>query len=195
MAAMRPRFAVRTAFVCITLLALAGCGHGGKPAATSATTTSGASWARPDAPPDPHTLLRAGATAVGTVPNSVLTYIASETEDEGTWKTRVVAPDGTEQQLKIGVDGVTVLVGPTPKNDSDADKAQHRSLVQAAHLDYQAAVNKMLAVVPNGSITELKLDNTDNTTVWDGHVWDTNLVGHKVTISAASGELVANKQE
>lgn len=192
---MTRRFAIRTAFVCITLLALAGCGHDGKPAATSATTTSSASWPRPDAPPDPHTLLRAGATAVGTVPNSILTFIASETEDEGTWKARVVAPDGTEQQLKIGVDGVTVLVGPTPKNDSDTDKAQHRSLIQAAHLDYQAAVNKMLTVVPNGSITELKLDDTNNTTVWNGHVWDTNLVGHKVTINAASGEVVANKQE
>jgi hypothetical protein len=184
----------RFAFICITLLALAGCGHGGKPAATSATTTSSASWSRPDAPPDPHTLLRAGATAVAAVPNSVLTFIESETDDAGTWKARVVAPDGTEQQLKIGVDGVTVLVGPTPKNDSDTDKAQHRTLIQSAHLDYQAAVNKMLGAVPNGSVTQLKLDDANNTTVWDADVWDTYLVEHKVTINAASGDVVANNQ-
>ncbi|MGH3634325.1 PepSY domain-containing protein [Mycobacterium sp.] len=196
MAAVTSRSWIRAVSIGAVLVALAGCGNSGNTSAPSATTTttSGASWSRPDAPPDPRTLLRTGATAVATVPNSTLIFIESETDDAGTWKVQVVTPDGTEQQMKIGVDGFTVLVGPTPKNDSAADKAEHRNLVQAAHLDYQAAVNKTLAALPNGSITKLNLDQKNGTTSWDADVWDVNLVEHQVTINAASGELVANKQ-
>lgn len=148
----------------------------------------------PDAPPDPQTLLRAAATAVKHVPGGTLIFIQSETDDMGTWKTHVVTADGTEQQVKVGSDGYTVLVGPTPTHDTDTDKAKHRSLVQAPHLDYQAAVTKVLAAVPDGSIGTLQLDDRNGTTMWDADVWDTNLVGHKVAINATSGELVSNKQ-
>jgi hypothetical protein len=195
MATTTHRLRTGTALVFIASLALCGCGTPGNPAATSTSTpTSSASWVRPSTPPDPHTLLRAGAAAVAKVPDSTLVFIESETDDEGTWKARVVTPDGTEQQLKVGVDGFTVLVGPTPKNDSDADKASRRAAVQAARLDYRSAVDKMLAAVPSGSITELNLVDANGTTMWEGHVWDTELVGHDVTINATSGELEANKQ-
>ncbi len=178
----------------VVIAALTGCGHSGTPGATPTTTTSHSSWERPDAPPDPRTLVRAGAAAVGQVPDSTLIFIESETDDTGTWKVLVVTPDGTEQEMKIGVDGITVMVGPTPTNDSDADKAEHRALVHAAHLDYQAAVGKMLAAVPNGSITKLSLVDTDNVTTWRADVWDTYLVDHIVTINAASGDLISNNQ-
>jgi len=180
----------------VVLVALAGCGHSGNPGTTSAAnTTASSSWSpAPAAPPDPQTLLRAGATAVAKVPDGTLIFIQSDTADAGTWKVRVATQDGTEQQVKTGADGITVLVGPTPRNDSDADKAKRRNLVQAARLDYQAAVNKVLAAVPNGSITELKLDDKDGTAMWDANVYDTYLVEHKVAINAASGELAANKQ-
>lgn len=187
---------IQTASIGVVLVALAGCGHSGNPVATSAkTTTSSASWSpAPAAPPNPQTLLRAAAEAVAQVPDSTLIFIQSDTADTGTWKVRVVAHEGTEQQLKIGADGRTVLVGPGPRNDSEADKARHRDLVQATHLDYRAAVNKVLAVVSDGSITELELENKDGTTVWDADVYDTHLVEHKVEINAASGDLVANRQ-
>jgi hypothetical protein len=196
MATVSSRSWIRTASLSVVLVALAGCGHSGNPGATSAkTTTSSSSWSpAPAAPPDPQTLLHAGATALEKVPDSTLIFIQSDTADAGTWKIRVVVSDGTEQQLKIGADGITVLVGPTPRNDSETDKTKHRDLVQAAHLDYQAAVNKTLAAVPNGSITELKLDDKDGTVMWDADVYDTYLVEHKVEINAASGELAANKQ-
>lgn len=148
----------------------------------------------PSAPPDPQTLLRAAATAVKKVPEGTLIFIQSQTDDAGTWKTHVVTPDGTEQQVKVGSDGYTVLVGPTPIKDSDADKAAHRDLIQAAHVDYQTAVNKMLAAVPDGSITTLRLESQRGTLMWDGDVWDTNLKGHKVEINAASGDLVADNK-
>jgi uncharacterized membrane protein YkoI len=193
MAAVARRSWVRTAFISAVIVALAACGHSGNRAATSATTTTPrASWSRPAAPPDPQTLLRAGAAAVAAVPNSTLTVIRSE--ESGTWKVLVATPDGTEQAMDMSSDGVTVMVGPTPKNENDADKAKDRARVQAAGLDYRAAVNKMLAIVLNGSITELSLGGTNGTTVWKADVWDSYVVEHKVTINAASGELIANKQ-
>lgn len=193
MTAATRRSWVRTAIVSVALVALAGCGHSGKPAATSATTTtSGAKWSRPSAPPDPLTLERAGAAAVKAVPNGTLTLI--KTQESGSWRVLVDTPDGTEQSMDVSSDGGTVMVGPTPKNESDADKAANRARVQAAHLDYRAAVDKFLAAVPNGSITEMSLGDSNSTTVWQADVWDYYIVEHKVTINAASGELIANKQ-
>lgn len=207
MAAVIHRLSTGAALVALAALTavavpvLSGCANSDKAGPASSplatTTTSGASWSRPDSPPDPQTLLRAAATAVAKAPDTTLTFIESETDDAGTWKVRLTSPDGTEQQLKIGVDGITVLVGPTLNNDSAADKEKRRALLhgaQAAQLDYRTAVDKMLAAVPNGSITELKLTGTDATTDWEAQVWDTYLVEHEVTVNAVSGDLVANKQ-
>ncbi|MBS9533369.1 PepSY domain-containing protein [Mycobacterium sp. M1] len=181
--------------IAVAMLALAGCGGSGKQGAASAQSTSPeGTWSRPDAPPDPHTLLRAGALAVGQVPDSALIFIESQTNDAGTWKVRVVTPDGSEQQLKIGADGVAVLVGPASTNDSDGDKAKRRANIDGAHLDYEAAVGKILAEVPNGSITGLSLVDMNGTIVWDADVWDTELVEHDVTINAATGAVTANRQ-
>lgn len=197
MIAVPQRFWAGAAFVAVMSAAVpwqAGCANSTQPGAASSAPSASAgptaSWSRPDAPPDPHTLLRAGATALAQVPDSTLVCIESETDDAGTWKVQVVTADGTEQQAKIGVDGITVLVGPTPHDDSDADQANRRDQVQAARLDYRAAVHKALAAVPNGSITQLSL--TDR--VWEAVVWDTYLVEHQVTIDAVSGDVTANKQ-
>jgi len=184
-------------FLCLVIAASAGCGHADKPAATSAPNTTSAQtsaqWSRPSAPPDPRTLLSAGALAVGQVPNGTLSLIRSQ--ETGTWRILVVTPDGTEQSTDVSSDAATVLVGPTPKNQSEADKAKNRTLVQGAHLDYRAAVDKFLAAVPNGSITEMQLaDGKSGTVVWEADVWDSFIVEHKVTIDAASGDVVANNQ-
>jgi hypothetical protein len=177
----------------VAIVALAGCGHGGKPGATPTTTsTPHATWSRPSAPPDPATLERAGASAVAAVPNGTLTSI--RTEQSGAWRVVVVTRDGTEQAMDVSSDGVTLLVGPTPKNASDADKAKNRARVEAARLDYRAAVDKFLAAVPNGAITEMNLDDSNGSVAWEADVWDTYIVEHKVTINAASGELIANRQ-
>jgi hypothetical protein len=194
MTALTRRYWVRTAVISVAIAALAGCGHSGKPAATSTTTTKpGTSFARPAAPPDPLTFLRAGGAAVAAVPNGTLTYIRSSNES-GTYRILVATPDGTEQSMDVSSDGVTVMVGPTPKNESDADKTQTRTRVQAARLDYRAAADKVLAAVPNGSLTELNLGDSNGTTVWQAVAWDFYIVQHKVTINAASGDLIANKQ-
>lgn len=181
--------------VVVVVLALAGCSGNSRSGATSVgSATPGASWSGPDAPPDPHTLVRAGDLAVSQVPHSVLIFIESQTSDAGTWKVRVVTRDGTERQLKIGSDGVAVLVSPTVTEDSDADKAKRRANVDGARLDYRAAVDKILAAVPNGSITGLSLLDMNGTVVWDADVWDTDLAERDVTIDAASGAVTANRQ-
>lgn len=184
---------ILTTFLLLAIAALAGCGHSGKPAATPGTSTStGSHWSRPSAPPDPQTLLQAGALAVKKVPGGTLTSI--RTQETGTWRVHVVTADGTEQSMDVSSDGVTILVGPTPKDQSDADKAKNHALAQAAKLDYRVAVEKFLAAVPNGSISEMHLAEAGGHTVWDADVWDTYIVEHKVTLNAASGDVIANKQ-
>ncbi|MCV7382680.1 PepSY domain-containing protein [Mycolicibacter longobardus] len=183
------------AMVVAATLALAGCGGSGKSGASSSeSTTPEASWTRPDAPPDPQTLLHAGDLAVSQVPDSVLIFIESQTSDAGAWKARVVTPDGTEHQLKIGSNGGAVLVGPAATEDSDADKAKRRANVEGAHLDYRGAVDKVLAAVPSSSITELSLLDINGTVVWDADVWDAELAERNVTVDAASGAVTVNRQ-
>ncbi|UQX10217.1 PepSY domain-containing protein [Candidatus Mycobacterium methanotrophicum] len=172
---------------------LAGCGHSGSSSAPAATSSAKATWSPPPvAPPDPQTLLSAGATAVAQVAHSVLSFI--ETEQSQAWRVRVVAPDGAEQQLDISSNGTTVLVGPTSRDNSGADTAARRARVMAAHLDYRAAVKKMLDAVPSGSITYLSLADTDGATCWEADVWDTNLLEHKVAVNATTGAVLHNKQ-
>lgn len=183
------------AVVVVVSLALAGCsGRGASGSSSDEGTTPEVSWTRPEAPPDPKTLLRAGDLAVSQVPASVLIFIESQASDAGTWKARVVTPDGTEHQLKIGSDGVAVLVGPTATEDGDGDKAKRRANVDGAHLDYRSAVERVLAAVPDASITELSLLDMNGTVVWDADVWDTDRVERDVTIDAASGAITANRQ-
>ena len=184
------------AVVAVVALALAGCGGKGNSGASSQESAApAASWTRPDAPPDPQTLLRAGDLAVSQVADSVLIFIESQTSDAGTWKARVITADGTEHQLKIDSDGVSVLVGPTVTEDSEADKAKRRANVAGAHLDYRGAVDRVLHAVPNSSITELSLLDMNGTVIWEADVWDDQLAERDVTVDGASGAVTANRAE
>lgn len=183
------------AVVIVAALALAGCsGKGTSGASSQESPAPEATWTRPDAPPDPLTLLRAGALATAQVRDSVLIFIESQTSDSGTWKARVVTPDGTEHQVKVDSDGVSVLVGPTTTEDSDADKAKRRANVNGTHLDYRGAAERVLRAVPNSSITELSLVDMNGTVVWEADVWDDNLAERDVTIDAATGAVTLNRQ-
>ncbi|BBY35027.1 hypothetical protein BST33_00645 [Mycolicibacter minnesotensis] len=183
------------AVVIVAALALSGCSSNGRPGSSSEESAAPeTSWTRPDAPPDPLTLLRAGDLAVSQVPESVLTFIESQTSDAGTWKARVVTPDGTEHQLKIASDGVTVLVGPDTTEDNDADKAKRRANVDGTHLDYRGAVDRVLRAVPDCSITELSLLDMNGTVVWEADVWDAELAERELTLDAATGNVTGNRQ-
>jgi uncharacterized membrane protein YkoI len=126
------------------------------------------------------------------VPNGKLTLIRSQ--DTGSWRVLVSTPDGTNQSMDVSSDGVTLMVGPTPTNESDVDKAQNRTRVQAARVDYRAAAEKILATIAGASISELSLGDNNGTTVWQAVAWDSYIVEHKVTIDAVSGDVIANKQ-
>ncbi len=185
------RTATRTvALACVAVVWLAGCGRSVD--TTAISTTPHVTWTRPAAPPDPQTLLHAGSVAVAAVPNGKLTLIRSQ--DTGSWRVLVATADGTNQSMAVSSDGVTLMVGPTPANESDADKAQIRTRVQAARVDYRAAAEKILATIAGASISELSLGDSNGTTVWQAVAWDTYIVEHKVTIDALSGDVIANKQ-
>ncbi|WP_286137560.1 PepSY domain-containing protein [Mycobacterium sp. IS-3022] len=135
-------------------------------------------------------LRRAGSTATAAVPDSTL--ISIETERDGRWEVQVVTADGTEHEMDISNDGATVTMGPTAKTEDEADKAKHRDRVQAAQVDYQAAADKILAEVANGTITELNLDGNNGKTVWEADVIDDSQAKHEVTIDAGSGQVLQN---
>jgi uncharacterized membrane protein YkoI len=188
---------IAVALVCVTIAGLAGCGHSGDSAATSSptsatTTRPHSNWTRPAAPPDPQTLIHAGSVAVAAVPNGKLTLIRNE--ETGSWRVLVATPDGTNQSMDVSSDGVTLMVGPTPANQSDADKAQTLGRVRAARVDYRAAAEKILATIAGASISELSLDDSNGTVVWQAVAWDSDIVERRVTIDAASGDVIANKQ-
>ncbi|BBY25513.1 hypothetical protein [Mycobacterium stomatepiae] len=147
---------------------------------------------RAAAPPDPQTPLHAGSVALATVPNGKVTLIRSQ--DTGSWRVVVAAPDGTDQSMDVSSDGVTLMVGPTPTNESDTDKAQTRAWAQAARVDYRAAAEKILATIAGASISELSLGDSNGTTVWQAVAWDSYIVEHRVTIDAVSSDVIANKQ-
>ncbi|OBI61557.1 hypothetical protein A5667_10810 [Mycolicibacterium fortuitum] len=185
------------------VLAFSGCTGGGDENSGSAATTpmpettstapavtsSGPVTAAP-AKTDIDALRRAGSTATAAVPGSTL--ISIETERDGRWEVQVVTADGTEHEMDISSDGATVTMGPTAKSEGEADKAKHRERVQAAHVDYRAAADKILAEVPNGTITELNLDSNNGTTVWEADVTDSSQAKHEVTIDAGSGQVLHN---
>lgn len=163
------------------------------PAATSAGPGVTTSAPAPTAPASTgiDALRGAGSTATAAVPESTL--ISIETERDGRWEVQVVTADGTEHEMDVSSDGATVTMGPTAKTEDEADKAKHRDRVQAAQVDYRAAADKVLAEVPNGTITELNLDSNNGTTVWEADVVDDSQTKHEVTIDAGSGQVLQNR--
>jgi hypothetical protein len=125
------------------------------------------------------------------VPNGTLTFI--KTQETGSWRVLVATPDGIEQRMDVSPDGYDVMVGPTPKGQSDADKSQTRALVQATRVDYRGATDKIQAVIQYGGASEMSLVDSNGIPVWNADVWDLNIVEHRVTINAVTGDLIANK--
>lgn len=182
------------------MAALTACGGGGQAPssspATSSTTSSGPSssgtseQAEPSASSaDNQHLLAAGETAQDAVTDS--TVVSIETDNFDTqWEVEVVTSDGTKHEAKVSAEGTEVTSGPDEKSDDADDKTEHRELVDAAALDYRAAVDKVTQAVP-GRITELELDTDNGATVWEADVVDSGDTKHEVKIDAGSGEVVA----
>lgn len=137
-------------------------------------------------------LLAAGATALQRVAGTRV--MAIESDRDGTaWEAHLITADGSEREVVLSRDGNAVLAGPTVKGDSLEDKAEHRQRLNAARLDYRAAVGKALATVPGGTVTNLGLDNHDAMTVWEADVFDPAGAKHSLKINAGSGAVVGHE--
>jgi len=181
-------------------LALAGCSaddgasQSPTPGPSTAAPTIAPSGPASDESPsagsaDAGALLRVGERALQEVPESTLVSI--ETERDGTvWEVQLVLSDGSEYEVELSADGETVVGQPRAKDESAADRAKHQDRVKAATLDYRAAVQRILEIVPGGRITELDLDSENGVTVWEADVRDQAGAKHPVVIDAGDGRTI-----
>ncbi|WKG02062.1 PepSY domain-containing protein [Mycolicibacterium sp. HK-90] len=190
---------LRTAGAATVMAAVVACGGGESPTASSPEPQDGTTTAAPAAPAptsvqpsagDNSALLAAADTARGAVPDS--TVYAIDSERNGTqWEVQVITADGVKHEAEISADGATILNGPIAKPDDPEDVAEHRNHLQAAKLDFRAAVDAVTKAV-DGRITELGLDDRDGgTVVWEADVIDSSNALHDVSIDAATGAVVA----
>ncbi|MDJ0314632.1 PepSY domain-containing protein [Arthrobacter sp. H35-D1] len=159
-----------------------------EPAAPGAT----ADGATADGAASLSALVQAGRTALNAVPDSTVTSLDMEGNGEG-WEVEVTAADGTEHEMQVSADGASVLSGPTSEHDDAVDKARHVSRMKAASVDYEAAANKVLSIVPNRTVVELELDDENGTVVWEAEVRESPDAKYSVLIDAGSGELIQKK--
>jgi uncharacterized membrane protein YkoI len=178
------------------MAAVVACGGGQAPTTANPDKQDGTSAApAPTQSPPQATakgntaLLAAAETARGTVPGSTVSSIETE-RDDTQWEVQVITTDGVEHEVEVSADGTQVLSGPLAKPEDAKDTAKHRSRIQAAKLDFRAAVDAVAKAV-DGRITELNLDDRDGTTVWEADVVDPANTLHEVSVDAATGSVVA----
>lgn len=189
---------LRTAGAATVMAAVVACGGGQSPTASSPETQGGTTAApapTTQAPVQPSAngntaLLAAAETAHRAVPDSTVYAVDSE-RNNTQWEVQLISADGVKHEVEVSADGATVLNGPVAKPDDPEDVAEHRSRVEAAKLDFRAAVDAVTKAV-DGRITELGLDGRDGgTVVWEADVVDSANAVHDVSIDAATGAVVA----
>lgn len=144
-------------------------------------------------PPTTPRCWRPRTPARGTVPDSTIYSI--ESEHDGTqWEVEVLAADGVKHEVEVSADGAAVLTGPIAKPDDTKDVTKHRDRVQAAKLNFRAAVDAITKAV-DGRVTELGLDDRDDgPVVGEADVIDSANTVHEVSVDAATGAVVAQKR-
>ncbi|THJ65063.1 metallopeptidase [Arthrobacter echini] len=165
------------------------------PSATSSPTTSSTASdgiAAPGSGADD--LVQAGRTALAALPGGAL--ISIESEAGGTaWEVDVVTQDGSEQEMELSADGTQITTGPEVTDEDVEDRDKNLARLQAAELDYEDAVDKILTVIPEGRITELELDSKQGVTVWEADVLDPSDVKYSIQLDAATGTVVENQAD
>lgn len=124
------------------------------------------------------------------------TVVSVEDESDGAeWEARVVAPDGTVQQVHLAADG-SVLAGPSADTTDADDESDNRALVAAAAaVSLAAAQKRMLAAVPGGRVSEIELGDMEDRVAWQGDVLDRNGVRHDVRIDAVNGSVLLDRAD
>lgn len=138
-------------------------------------------------------LLRAGQTALAAVAGSTVVAIEREGDERG-WEVQAVTTDGQKYELALSPDGRKVLRVPQPDGKDPGAQARRRQLVQAAQLDYRAAVQKIDAA-RQGTITELELGSERDKAVWKAEVIDASGTKQAVIIDAATGQVLSTRLE
>ncbi|MEU5865829.1 MULTISPECIES: PepSY domain-containing protein [unclassified Nonomuraea] len=136
-------------------------------------------------------LKEAAKVAMAAVPGSKVVSVESE-ENGKIWQVEVVGSDGTEHQ--VDVEAGKVVKGPTAKQEDEQEKAKMRARIDAAKLDYAQAADKIAAAVPEGRVTELKLETENGKTVWKSDVMTPDGTKHEVMVDAATGELTKKNE-
>lgn len=124
------------------------------------------------------------------------TVVSVEDESDGAeWAARVVAADGTVQEVHLAADGA-VLAGPSADTTDADDESDNRALVAAASsVSLAAAQKRMLAAVPGGRVTEIELGDLDDRVAWQGDVLDRNGVRHDVRIDAVNSSVLLDRPD
>ncbi|RSN15780.1 metallopeptidase [Nonomuraea sp. WAC 01424] len=153
---------------------------GSPPATGTMSPSPGSSTMMPGA----GQLKEAAKVALDAVPGSKLVSIESE-QNGKLWEVKVVGSDGTEHEMDV--QSGKVVKGPTAKQEDAQVKAKRRDLVAAAKLDYVQAADKIVAAVPEGHVTELKLGTENGKGVWEADVVTPDGTKHEVMVDAATG--------
>lgn len=172
-------------------MGVAGCGGddnagGDAPASSSTQATSSQQQSGSTASAQDGGLLSAAETALGKVGSGTVISIDSERQGK-VWEVQIITSDGTEHEVLVSSSSGEVVEQPRAEK---AD-AEDTSAVQAATVDYRAAVQK-IRDVRSGTITELNLDKYRGTVVWEADVRH-NGTKYEVKIDAASGKVLVNK--
>lgn len=137
-------------------------------------------------------LVAAGRTAEKEVDGSRVVSIETEA---GGWEVEVATEDGTESEMDISPDGAQVTRGPREKKDDAEDERERRQELQAATVDFEAAHDQILEEFPDGTVTELNLDDESGRTIWEADVLDASNRKHEVDVDAASGDILQQQAD
>lgn len=140
----------------------------------------------PSGPGGVETLLAAGQTAAAELGGTVTTI---DSEPSG-WEVHVVFGDGTEQEVGLSPDGRRVVFGPFEDRDDFEDQRENQAMIQAARLDYRAAVEAARSALPGGEISDIDLDFDGGGVTWEASVYEGGGPEQSVIIDAASGEVL-----
>jgi len=135
-------------------------------------------------------LLAAAETALAEVDGTLTTV---DRDDNG-WDVTVVAADGTENDLDLSLDGATIERGPDSDDNDADDRADQQRLVQAAQLDYLAAIEAARGQSGGGTLVGVDLDDSDNRVEWDVDFASGN-DETTVSVDAASGDVVGTEND
>lgn len=202
----RPTRTLLAAVALPLALAVTGCGGADETASPAPATTTVTEQADPtteptDASASPQggggrdaqastggdAALRAAArTAAAEVGGTVVNV----DEQAGGWEVDLLADDGTETSIALSADGARTTGEPRVDTDDADDVAENQQLLQAASVDWDAALRTARGELGDTAIDELDLSEDDGRVVWEVSTAGSG-VEMTVVIDATDGSVLA----